>query len=568
MPHNYHALLGIAVGLLCAFSSLQAQEDPEKKVVVPVRILLISGGASHEFEKQREVLKAGLRERIAVPIEWRILSDDSGRSDVKITGIERVVGAEEFDLVIHHHCFPRVGDPDYIEQLLDLHRAGKPAILIHGSLRSFETIDSRWRELCGVATSKHEREREVEVLVSNPSHPVMSGSSSWTSMNEELYLIDQVFPGVDILAESEGTPVIWAHAYGPARARVVATSLGNDLQGSSHPGFLDTLARGILWALERPLKETFIEVEPASSLSSIDIPWESVARLKGGYSETQNGVATAMSANIADGHLPSDAIDGDGDTYWEAQGVGPSFWQVELSSKATISAIALHWKSETPLSYQVEGSVDGLTWSSISNKSEMAPAIAPSVELFAPMPVAFLRVTFSETRPGARPGIREVAVYAREEEIPAAYRKVSASLIGLRTAGPEVPEKNIRLVPNWSVGEIFKLPSASRFVEMQPRADGSLFVMTESDEEAEIFLTSDSNERGLVVQTFLSGIQKGASLTWDGEWVYLLEGVEFSRLRTTSANGAADERRWFGRILILTILREQGEQDSALLLWR
>ncbi|MDF1823746.1 MAG: ThuA domain-containing protein [Verrucomicrobiales bacterium] len=551
MQRNFHVLFGKAVGLFCACASLYAQElEENESTPPPIRVLLISGGASHDFGHQAEILEAGLRARIAAPLEWRVLSDYSGRSDVEIPGLRQVVGAEDFDIVIHHHCFPRMNDPEYVGEILDPHRGGKPALLIHGSLRSFRTLDQNWAEFCGVRTRRHEREGSVEVNVVEEEDPVTASLPSWVSEREELYLVDKVWPEVKILAQSGETPVIWSHEYGPAKARVFASSLGNDDRGLANPSYLDSLARGLLWSLKRPLSKEFLNIEADQSLSETDTSSSGEPDLNTGYSLLQEGSASAMSTNVADGNLPQHAIDGSGETFWEAERVGPSFWQVALSSSAKVSAIAVHWKEQAPMNYHIEGSQDGVSWRTLAAEGALSNKTDYSVHLAPPVQLDLLRISIPGTAPGIRPGIREISVYGSEEEIPSAFRNRCHSLSRLRTAGPEEPEKSIRLVPEWEAVKSISIPTKGQIVEIQPRADGGLFVMIESGGKAEIFLADDSAEGEFIARLFLSDIRERASFTWDGEWVYLLEGNQLSRLRSTSADGAADERHRFGEIFV------------------
>ncbi len=89
MQQNFQVLFGKLVTLFCLFGSLQAQEEQEEfDPVIPIRVLLISGGASHDFETQARILEAGLRARIKAPVEWRVISERSGRSDLKIPSLE------------------------------------------------------------------------------------------------------------------------------------------------------------------------------------------------------------------------------------------------------------------------------------------------------------------------------------------------------------------------------------------------------------------------------------------------------------------------------------------------
>ena len=70
----------------------------------------------------------------------------------------------------------------------------------------------------------------------------------WTTPNDELYVIEKVWPDTEVLAtsvsEKDGKlhPVIWAHKYG--KARIFGTTYGHSNETFEDKIFLDVVTNG------------------------------------------------------------------------------------------------------------------------------------------------------------------------------------------------------------------------------------------------------------------------------------------------------------------------------------
>lgn len=554
MRHDFHVFFGIFTVLLWWESASLGQEasgpatPAEEEEAVQVSI--IAGGSSHEFARQAAILRAGLTERLSVPLQWTLHFDDSGRSDVEMASLAGGKWAEGSDIVIHLHCFPRVTDPVYVERILAPHREGLPALLIHGALHSFRGTGDSWFDFCGVETVSHRAERGLPVEVTGTGHPAVAGIRDWESPGEELYLVRRERPGIEVLAEAvdresgDRHPVMWSHEFGAAKARVFATSLGNDVAGLSEAAFLDTLARAFLWTLDLSPAGKLIDLAPADSLASLPGPEERRSFLEPGISATRGGEASAMSEDIPGGHPAGAAIDGNGGTYWAAAGPGPSVWEVQLPEMRSVSALAVVWRDVQPPAYVLEGSLDGVEWFRLAEGGSGTGPVADSLHYFPPAALRAVRVSIPQTRPGEVPGIRELSAYETKDEIPAAFIHAAGLSDGLRAVGVEGVAHPLRLHPDWTVSnQVRTLPDVIQPLELHECANGALFVLgrRESGETSVYFLASGA-EGGAGGGVFLSGLAADASMTWDGEWLYLLENGLLSKYRDTNGDGKADER--------------------------
>jgi uncharacterized protein len=165
---------------------------------------------------------------------------------------------DEFDVVVYNMSFSHVVDAGWIERLAHAHRDhGVGAVLLHGAVHSYRRSDTdAWRELKGAASYRHDRQREFEVEVLEPEHPILRGvPAGWGPGIDELYDIEKVWPTLTPLARAWSVeterhhPVVWTNTYG--NARVFATTMGHNNETMADPVYLDLVTRGLLWTVGR-----------------------------------------------------------------------------------------------------------------------------------------------------------------------------------------------------------------------------------------------------------------------------------------------------------------------------
>lgn len=99
---------------------------------------------------------------------------------------------------------------------------------------------------------RHDRQRPLTVEAVAPDHPILRGfPPKWETTSEELYELEQVWPGMTPLAQAysveskKSHPLIWTNTHG--KARVFVTSLGHNTEMIANPLYLDLVTRGLLW---------------------------------------------------------------------------------------------------------------------------------------------------------------------------------------------------------------------------------------------------------------------------------------------------------------------------------
>lgn len=238
----------------------QTTRPADPNAAKPIKALLITGGPFHDYTAQKAALTAGMSKRIN--IEWTIVHEgDRGGTTFKLPIYEKEDWAKGYDIVIHNECFADVVDQGYIQKITKAHEAGVPGVFIHCCMHTFRAVQNfdDYRKMLGVTTVRHERSRiiEAKAVPGKETHPIMKGFPAvWKSpVIEEVYVIDKVWPDTTVLATCYGVetqkdqPCIWTNQYG--KARIFTTTLGHPTQVFQDEVYLDTMSKGILWAVDK-----------------------------------------------------------------------------------------------------------------------------------------------------------------------------------------------------------------------------------------------------------------------------------------------------------------------------
>ena len=106
---------GIAAAL--AFTALRpavAAADPaaEAKAVKPLKALLVIGGCCHDYNKQKDILKAGLEARANIVVDIAYSPDSSTKP--KFEAYMKDNWSAGYDVIIHDECAADDQEPEYI----------------------------------------------------------------------------------------------------------------------------------------------------------------------------------------------------------------------------------------------------------------------------------------------------------------------------------------------------------------------------------------------------------------------------------------------------------------------
>jgi alpha-L-fucosidase len=250
------ASTGLKAGLLLAASSLfwTSSLGQAAAATKPIRALMITGGCCHDYSNQRNILAQGISARAHV--EWTVLQEGGTSTQHKVSVYGQPEWAKGYDVVVHNECFSDEKDPDWLERILQPHRAGMPAVVIHCAMHCYRAPTNQWFKFVGVTSHRHGSHFAHEVKNLRPEHPIMKGFPAvWKTPVEELYNIVEVAPTATPLGASYSheTKVeetdIWINTYG--QGRVFGTTIGHYNHTMEQAVYLDVVTRGLLWACDK-----------------------------------------------------------------------------------------------------------------------------------------------------------------------------------------------------------------------------------------------------------------------------------------------------------------------------
>ena len=221
---------------------------------------MLTGGCCHDYEKQKEILSAGIGERANVGFE--IVHEGGSGHDHMFEALKKDGWWKGYDVVLYNFCFAKLKGKeatDYVNGIVDVHKnLGVPAVALHCVFHSHHwNVDTdAWEELLGVTSPRHGKHAPIDVTRLEASHPVMQGfPEQWRTPKGELYHVEKTWNTATPLAKGtidEGKvfhECIWANQVG--KARVFGTTIGHHNETMMDPVYLDLVTRGLLWAADK-----------------------------------------------------------------------------------------------------------------------------------------------------------------------------------------------------------------------------------------------------------------------------------------------------------------------------
>lgn len=170
---------------LCVFSHSVIYAGDVK----PIRALLVLGGCCHDYNAQKDFLAKGIAERAHVEVVIALDKDTSTGHNGPCLREGRLGG--RIRRGHHDECSSDVKDLAIIDRILEPHRQGLPAVLLHCGMHSYRSEGypksvTPWFEFTGLQMADG-RQTPIHVNFSDPAHPIRTGLTDWTTVNEELY---------------------------------------------------------------------------------------------------------------------------------------------------------------------------------------------------------------------------------------------------------------------------------------------------------------------------------------------------------------------------------------------
>jgi type 1 glutamine amidotransferase len=234
----------------------------------PIRALLVSGGAFHDYAHQKGIVTKGISERVNVL--WTVAYDTVPKRDHKNPLFESPDWAKGFDVIVYDECKGGVTDLEWIRRILKPHRDGLPAVVLHSAMHAYRSEGwpeaiTPWFEFTGLQTTGHGRQAPIAIRFVDETSPITKGLENWTTIPEELYnnAAGQLLSTAHVLARGKQTlkdkngkevtsdnVVAWTNIYN-GKTRVFATTIGHNNETVADPRYLDLVARGLLWSVDK-----------------------------------------------------------------------------------------------------------------------------------------------------------------------------------------------------------------------------------------------------------------------------------------------------------------------------
>jgi putative heme-binding domain-containing protein len=233
-----------------ASPSGSAAAAPKPKPVLKwgdgVKVLLIGGGASHDYQRWFNLADVALLNGTG-----RMTANYLEPQDVSVDSVR----AADVLLISANKAFP---DADVRAAIFAHAEGGKGLVLLHPGLwYNWPNWPEFNRVLAGGGSRGHDRFGEFEVVVDGGDHPLVKGVETKFKITDELYWFE---------ADTTGTPVkVLATAHSPAKnktypqvfviehpkTRIAGITLGHDGQAHSHEAYRRLLLNAVSWVAEK-----------------------------------------------------------------------------------------------------------------------------------------------------------------------------------------------------------------------------------------------------------------------------------------------------------------------------
>ena len=181
----------LAWSCFCIVNSAFSQEVKAKPK--PLKALLITGGCCHDYGNQKDLLKKGIEARANVEVTQIHSNDTSTKARFDL--YDKADWSKGYDVVLHDECSSDIVEPQYVENILNAHKNGLPAVNLHCAMHSYRLPGKDdWFQFVGIQSAAHGPQKPIEITFIEKDHPVTKTLENWTTINEELYNNLKLFP--------------------------------------------------------------------------------------------------------------------------------------------------------------------------------------------------------------------------------------------------------------------------------------------------------------------------------------------------------------------------------------
>jgi putative membrane-bound dehydrogenase-like protein len=566
-----HAVIPCLVALLLSSTGSFVQGQDKTEANRPINALLVTGGCCHDYDRQKLILTRGISARANV--RWTVVHQGGTTTDTPIPLYNDPNWAEGFDIVIHNECFSHVTDLAFVDRILEPHRNGTPAILIHCAMHCYRVGDDRWFEFVGLQSPGHGPHYSYTAKNLKPDHPIMQGfGDSFVAPKGELYHSVKVFDTATPLAEAErqsdGLPqvCVWTNDY--HGTRVFGCTMGHYNETMAEPKYLDMMAKAVLWSVGRDPEKDFTAATAETNKSISDliaVPLQPKNELPQGCCGEGNLLhskpATATSEETGKNNFAPHAVDGRLDTRWCASGPRPNeAITIDMEQPQDVGSLRIHWEGRTAAyRYTVQSSVDGEQWKTVIDESENKEANGLAAHKLDEKQIRYLKIVYLGSNTGAWGSIWELEAYPGE--LPPLPESAAAAGKGAATIS------DVQAPDGFDVSLFAAPPEVNYPVCLTAAATGEVFVGV--DEQGSLgkepgrgkvlrCIDTDGDGQADSISEFVK-VDHPRGLIYDDGSLWVLHPPFLSVFRDTDGDGVSDE----SEVLIEGISTEEVNRRGA-----
>jgi type 1 glutamine amidotransferase len=249
-----------AIGLVVSFNSRSIQAEPvQQSAAAPIKVLMITGGGWHDYERQSVILKETIESRLnaVVDVRWTSTQEHPVKQvDTKIPHVFTTDFSKGYDVVLHNHCHVGFQDDAVINGVIDNHIQNKVGVILtHGAFHSFKTSpDEAWDRICGCNSIRHVQHCPLEITIMDKDHPVTRalGVDGWQTSQGELYTTElnegtrNLAEGTTLKGPKKTDSCVFTHVLKEGN-RVMGITLGHHNSTMEQEEYRQLIVHSVLW---------------------------------------------------------------------------------------------------------------------------------------------------------------------------------------------------------------------------------------------------------------------------------------------------------------------------------
>ena len=542
----------VVAGMLWCVLLLSANADENKDR--PIQALLVTGGCCHDYDRQKLILPRGISARANV--RWTVVHQGGTTTDTPIPLYDDPDWADGFDIVIHNECFSHVTDLEFVDRILQPHKDGTPAILIHCAMHCYRVEDDRWFKFVGLQSPGHGPHYSYTAANVKPDHPIMQGfGPMFVAPKGELYhsmkLFDTATPLAQANRQADGMPqvCVWTNDY--QGTKVFGCTMGHYNETMAEPKYLDMMAKAVLWAVGRDPEKDFTPStekidEEIKALITVPVQKNAANNVLPQNCCGDGNLAygkPVTSKSEQSGNFRKHLTDGLLNTRYCPSGSQINEWvTVDLEEPQHVRAIRLHWEKPTGISYKyiVETSADNENWKQVVDDSTNEQPGAIRAHVIDAPDTRFIRTTFLGASKGLWGSIWELEASAGE--LPDLPEIVAP-------AGSSASIGDVQTPPNFNVTMFGQPPDVNYPVCLTAAATGEVFVGVDEQGSlgkeigrGKVLRCIDTDGDGTADQiNEFAKMDHPRGLIYDDGSLWVLHPPYLSVFRDTNRDGESDE---------------------------